>query len=259
MSYETILYEKQSGVATITLNRPQALNAFTSQMNSEFMSALRDAEKDGEIRSIVITGAGRAFCAGQDLKARSREQRGSLGQSLREKYNPIILRLRGMEKIVLAAVNGIAAGAGCNLALACDLRIASEEARFIEAFVKVGLAPDCGGSFFLPRLVGLGKAMELFLLGEPLDAREALRLGLVTKVVSANQLQKTARDMAEKLARGPRSIGLIKRAVNRTLKVELENQLEYEASLQEIAGRTTDFDEGVQAFLEKRAPVFAGK
>ena len=259
MSYETILYEKQSGVATITLNRPQALNAFTSQMNSEFMSALRDAEKDGEIRSIVITGAGRAFCAGQDLKARSREQRGSLGQSLREKYNPIILRLRGMEKIVLAAVNGIAAGAGCNLALACDLRIASEEARFIEAFVKVGLAPDCGGSFFLPRLVGLGKAMELFLLGEPLDAREALRLGLVTKVVSANQLPETAREMAEKLARGPRSIGLIKRAVNRTLKVELENQLEYEASLQEIAGRTTDFDEGVQAFLEKRAPVFTGK
>lgn len=259
MSYETILYEKQSGVATITLNRPQALNAFTSQMNSEFMSALRDAEKDGEIRSIVITGAGRAFCAGQDLKARSREQRGSLGQSLREKYNPIILRLRDMEKIVLAAVNGIAAGAGCNLALACDLRIASEEARFIQAFVKVGLAPDCGGSFFLPRLVGLGKAMELFLLGEPLDAREALRLGLVTKVVSANQLPRTAREIAEKLARGPRSIGLIKRAVNRTLKVELENQLEYEASLQEIAGRTTDFDEGVQAFLEKRAPVFTGK
>ncbi len=259
MSYETILCEKQSGVATITLNRPQALNAFTSQMNSEFMSALRDAEKDGEIRSIVITGAGRAFCAGQDLKARSREQRGSLGQSLREKYNPIILRLRDTEKIVLAAVNGIAAGAGCNLALACDLRIASEEARFIEAFVRVGLAPDCGGSFFLPRLVGLGKAMELFLLGEPVDAREALRLGLVTKVVSANQLPRTAREMAEKLARGPRSIGLIKRAVNRTLKVELENQLEYEAYLQEIAGRTADFDEGVQAFLEKRAPVFTGK
>ncbi len=259
MSYDTILYEKQSGVATITLNRPQALNAFTSQMNSEFMSALRDAEKDGEIRSIVISGAGRAFCAGQDLKARSWEQRGSLGQSLREKYNPIILRLRDTEKIVLAAVNGIAAGAGCNLALACDLRIASEEARFIEAFVRVGLAPDCGGSFFLPRLVGLGKAMELFLLGEPVDAREALRLGLVTKVVSANQLPETAREMAEKLARGPRSIGLIKRAVNRTLKVELENQLEYEAYLQEIAGRTADFDEGVQAFLEKRAPVFTGK
>ncbi|MFB3060645.1 MAG: enoyl-CoA hydratase-related protein [Candidatus Binatia bacterium] len=259
MSYETILYEKQSGVATITLNRPQALNAFTSQMNSEFMSALRDAEKDEEIRSIVITGAGRAFCAGQDLKVRSREQRGSLGQSLREKYNPIILRLRDTEKIVLAAVNGIAAGAGCNLALACDLRIASEEARFIQAFVKVGLAPDCGGSFFLPRLVGLSKAMELFLLGEPLDAREALRIGLVAKVVSSNQLPETAREMAEKLARGPRSIGLIKRAVNRTLKVELENQLEYEAYLQEIAGKTTDFDEGVQAFLEKRAPVFTGK
>jgi 2-(1,2-epoxy-1,2-dihydrophenyl)acetyl-CoA isomerase len=259
VTYETILYEKQSRVATITLNRPQALNAFTSQMNSEFLDALRDAEKDRETRTIIITGAGRAFCAGQDLKARSPDQRGSLGQSLRENYNPIILRLRDMEKIVLAAVNGIAAGAGCNLALACDLRIASEEARFIEAFVRVGLAPDCGGSFFLPRLVGLSKAMELFLLGEPLDAQEALRVGLVTKVVPANELPSRAREMAERLAQGPRSIGLIKRAVNRNLKAELESQLEYEANLQEIAGRSADFDEGVKAFLEKRAPAFTGK
>jgi 2-(1,2-epoxy-1,2-dihydrophenyl)acetyl-CoA isomerase len=259
VTYETILYEKQSGVATITLNRPQALNAFTSQMNREFLDALRDAEKDSETRTIIITGAGRAFCAGQDLKARSPNQRGSLGQSLRENYNPIILRLRGMEKIVLASVNGIAAGAGCNLALACDLRIASEEARFIEAFVRVGLAPDCGGSFFLPRLVGLSKAMELFLLGEPLDAQEALRVGLVTKVVPANELPSRAREMAERLAQGPRSIGLIKRAVNHNLKAELESQLEYEANLQEIAGRSADFDEGVKAFLEKRAPAFTGK
>ena len=259
MSYETILYEKQNGVATITLNRPQALNAFTSQMNREFFNALRDAEKDGETRLIMITGAGRAFCAGQDLKERSPGQKGSLGQSLREKYNPIILRIRGMEKIVLAAVNGIAAGAGCNLALACDLRIASEEARFIEAFVRVGLAPDCGGSFFLPRLVGLSKAMELFLLGEPVDAQEALRIGLVAKVVPSDEFPGRAREMAERLARGPRSIGLIKRAVNRNLQSELESQLEYEANLQEIAGRSADFDEGVKAFLEKRAPVFTGK
>lgn len=259
MSYETILYEKQNGVAAITLNRPQALNAFTPQMNSELQEILKDADGDEGIRCLLLTGSGRAFCAGQDLKGRTKEQRGSLGASLRERYNPIILRLRRTEKIVLAAVNGIAAGAGCNLALACDLRIASAEAKFIQAFVRVGLAPDCGGSFFLPRLVGLSKAIELFLLGEPLDATEALRLGLVAKVVSSAQLGETAREMAERLAHGPRSIGLIKRAVNRTLLVELEAQLEYEACLQEIAARSADYDEGVRAFLEKRAPVFTGK
>ncbi len=259
MSYETILYEISNGVATITLNRPQSLNAFTPQMNSELFNALRGADRDGEVHCVVLTGAGRAFCAGQDLKGRTREQRGSLGQSLRERYNPIILRIRNMEKIVLAAVNGIAAGAGCNLALSCDLRIASQEARFLQAFVRVGLAPDCGGSFFLPRLVGLSKAMELFLLGEPMEAQQALNFGLVAKVVPASEFASATRQLAERLARGPRSIGLIKRAVNRTLKTELESQLEYEAQLQDIAGRSADFDEGVKAFLEKRTPVFTGK
>jgi len=259
VSYETILYEKSNGVATITLNRPQALNAFTPQMNNELSQALREAERDGEVRCVVLTGSGRAFCAGQDLKGRTREQRGSLGQSLRERYNPIILRIRNMEKVVLAAVNGIAAGAGCNLALCCDLRIASEETRFIQAFVRVGLAPDCGGSFFLPRLIGLSKAMELLLLGEPVEAQQALNLGLVAKVFPVKEFAGATRKMAEELARGPRSIGLIKRAVNRALKSDLESQLEYEAQLQEIAGRSTDFDEGVQAFLEKRTPEFTGK
>ncbi len=259
MNYENILYEKQNGVATITLNRPQALNAFTPQMNSEFQDALRDADGDKSIRCFLITGSGRAFCAGQDLKGRTPETKGSLGESLRERYNPIILRLRRTEKIAIAAVNGVAAGAGCNLALACDLRIASEEAKFIQAFVRVGLAPDSGGSFFLPRLVGLSKAMELLLLGETVEAQEALRLGLVAKVVSPDELSTTAREMAEKTARGPRSIGLIKRAVNRSLLPELEAQLEYEASLQEIAGRSADYDEGVRAFLEKRSPIFTGK
>lgn len=259
MSYETIIYEKQNGVAAITLNRPQALNAFTPQMNSELQDALKDADQDKTIRCFLLTGSGRAFCAGQDLKSRTREQRGSLGASLREKYNPIILRLRRTEKIVLAAVNGVAAGAGCNLALACDLRIASEEAQFIQAFVRVGLAPDSGGSFILPRLVGLSKAMELLLLGEPVDAKEALRIGLVAKVVPASEFSGAARKMAEKLASGPRSIGLIKRAMNRAFLSELEAQLEYEAYLQEIAGRSADFDEGVRAFLEKRPPVFTGK
>jgi len=259
VSYETILYEKSNGVATLTLNRPQALNAFTPQMNGELSQALREAERDAEVRCVVLMGAGRAFCAGQDLKSRTREQRGSLAESLRDRYNPIILRIRSMEKIVLAAVNGIAAGAGCNLALSCDLRIASEQARFIQAFVRVGLAPDCGGSFFLPRLVGFGKAMELMLLGEPVEAQQALTLGLVAKVVPPAEFTAAAREMAERIARGPRSTGLIKRALNRTLKTDLESQLEYEAQLQEIAGKSADFDEGVQAFLEKRTPVFTGK
>ena len=166
MAYETIIYEKLNGVGTITLNRPQALNAFVPQMNKEVLEALKDGERDKEVRCVMITGAGRAFCAGQDLKGRTPEQKGSLGASLREKYNPMIRQLRQMETIVIAAVNGVAAGAGCNFALACDLRVASEEAKFIQSFVRVGLAPDSGGSFILTRLVGLSKAMELLLLGD---------------------------------------------------------------------------------------------
>jgi 2-(1,2-epoxy-1,2-dihydrophenyl)acetyl-CoA isomerase len=257
--YENILYEKQNGVATITLNRPQALNAFTPKMNDEVQDALKDADGDPTVRCFLITGSGRAFCAGQDLKGRTLDQKGSLGESLRRRYNPMILRLRRTEKIAIAAVNGVAAGAGCNLALACDLRIASEEARFIQAFVQVGLAPDSGGSFFLPRLVGLSKAMELFLLGEPLNGKEALRIGLVASVVGAHELAEKARELAERIARGPRSVGLIKRAVNHSLLSDLEAQLDYEAQLQEIAGRSADYDEGVRAFLDKRTPVFKGE
>ena len=259
MAPETILYEKNQGVATITLNRPQALNAFVPQMNKEVLDALRDGERDETVRCFMITGAGRAFCAGQDLKGRTPEQKGSLGASLREKYNPMIRQIRQMEKIVIAAVNGVAAGAGCNFALACDLRIASEDAKFIQSFVRVGLAPDSGGSFILPRLVGVSKAMELLLLGDTIDAREAQRIGLVARVFPAAEFAGSARAIAEQVARAPRGVGLIKRAVNHANLANLENDLEYEAHLQEIAGRTTDYDEGVKAFLEKRTPVFTGK
>ena len=259
MAFETIIYEKDQGVATITLNRPQALNAFVPQMNQEVLGALKDGERDQEVRCFMITGAGRAFCAGQDLKGRTPEQKGSLGASLRDKYNPMIRQIRQMEKIVIAAVNGVAAGAGCNLALACDLRVASEEATFIQSFARVGLAPDSGGSFILPRLVGLSKAMELLLLGETVDAREAQRLGLVAKVFPAVEFARCAGEIAERVARAPRGVGLIKRAVNHANLPSLESDLDYEAHLQEIAGRSADYDEGVRAFLEKRAPVFTGK
>jgi 2-(1,2-epoxy-1,2-dihydrophenyl)acetyl-CoA isomerase len=259
VAYETIIYEKNNGVATITLNRPQALNAFVPQMNKEVLEALKDGERDSEVRCLMVTGAGRAFCAGQDLKGRTPGQKGSLGASLREKYNPMIRQVRQMEKIVIAAVNGVAAGAGCNLALACDLRLASAEAKFIQSFVRVGLAPDSGGSFILPRLVGFSKAMELLLLGETVDAKEAQRIGLVAKVLPAAEFAQGARELAEQVARSPRSIGLIKRAVNHAMLPKLDSSLEYEAYLQEIAGRTSDYDEGVRAFLEKRTPVFTGK
>ncbi len=259
MAHETILYEKENGVATITLNRPQALNAFVPQMNKEMLDVLKEGERDKEVRCFVITGAGRAFCAGQDLKGRTPEQKGSLGASLREKYNPMIRLIRQMEKIVIAAVNGVAAGAGCNLALACDLRVASEEAKFIQAFVRVGLAPDSGGSFILPRLVGLSKAMELLLLGEPIDAQEAQRIGLVAKVFPAAKFAESTKEIAARVASAPRGIGLIKRAVNHATLSSLESDLEYESYLQEIAGRSADYDEGVRAFLEKRTPVFTGK
>jgi 2-(1,2-epoxy-1,2-dihydrophenyl)acetyl-CoA isomerase len=259
VSYETILFEKENGVATITLNRPQALNAFVPQMNQELLEALKDGERDAIVRCFVLTGAGRAFCAGQDLKGRTPEQKGSLGVSLREKYNPLIRQIRQMEKIVIAAVNGVAAGAGCNLALACDLRVASEEAKFIQSFVRVGLAPDSGGSFILPRLVGLSKAMELLLLGEAVDAHEAQRIGLVAKVFSSAEFATSTKEIAERIARGSRGIGLIKRAVNHAMLPNVETDLEYEAYLQEIAGKSADYDEGVRAFLEKRTPVFTGK
>ena len=259
MAYETILYEKDKGVATITLNRPQSLNAFVPQMNKEVLEALKDGERDKEVRCFMITSAERAFCADQDLKSRTPEQKGSLGDSLREKYNPMIRQIRQMEKIVIAAVNGVAAGAGCNLALSCDLRVASEEAKFIQSFVRVGLAPDSGGSFILPRLVGFSKAMELLLLGDTVDAKEAQRIGLVARVFPASEFASSSKAIAEQVARAPRGIGLIKRAVNHANLPTVEGDLEYEAYLQEIAGRSTDYDEGVKAFLEKRAPVFTGK
>lgn len=227
------------------------------------MDSLSAAERDSEVRCVVITGKGRAFCAGEDIQdLRSDYDRGvnpKLGQRLLHKYNPIIRRIRHMEKPVIAAVNGVAAGAGAGIAYSCDLRIASDAAKFIQAFIRIGLAPDSGTSFFLPRLVGFSKAMQLAMTGEELSIQDAERFGLVSRVVPSDQLMSTTREIATKLARGPtKAVGLTKRALNKSISSDLETVLEYESYVQEIAGATSDHIEAVKAFFEKRKPTFKG-
>lgn len=257
MPYETILYEVTGGVGRITLNRPDKFNSFTEKLHRELQDALKQAERDPAVRSIVLTGAGKAFCAGQDLdEARAT---GPLGDVVRRYYNPLIQKLRSIEKPVIAAVNGAAAGAGASLALACDLVVMSEKAYYMLAFVKVGLVPDSGASYWLPRLIGYHRAMELALSGDRMTAQRALELGLCNKVVPAAELEGAVSEWAGRLAQGPRSMGLIKRQFHRGMSYDLDDLLEYEAFGQEIAGHTADAQEGIAAFLEKREPKFQGK
>ncbi len=260
MDYETILYNLDEGVLTITLNRPDVLNAFNRKMTDELQDAFKKAGRDSDVRCIVLTGAGRAFSSGEDLKARSVNGESDFGSTLRQRYNPLVSRMRNIEKPVLGSINGVAAGAGCSIALACDLRIASDKARFMEVFVRVGLVPDSGSSFFLPRLVGLGKALEMAFLGDEVGAEEALRLGLVNRLVPPEELESATRDLALRLAKGPtKAIGLAKRAMNHALHMDLEQILDYEVYAQETAGASADHQEGLTAFAEKRPPNFTGK
>lgn len=233
-------------------------------MGEELLDALRTAERDDEVRCLIMTGTGRAFCAGEDIQdLRGQYERGEnpkLGERLLHKYNPIIRQIRRMAKPVIAAVNGVAAGAGSGIAYSCDIRVASDTARFLQAFIRVGLAPDSGTSFFLPRLAGFSKALELSLTGDELTSQDAERYGLVWKVVPPEQLMATAHELAMKLAHGPtKAIGLTKRALNKSISSDLETVLEYESYLQEIAGATADHVEAVRAFFEKRKPAFKGK
>lgn len=261
MTYETILYEIGEGVATITLNRPDALNAFTSQMIGEAADAFKQSARDETVRCVVVTGAGRGFSSGQDLKeVQNRAEDFSISEHLRGGYNRLISRMISLEKPVIGAINGVAAGAGCSVALACDMRIASEKATFIEVFSKVGLIPDSGSTWLLPRLIGYARAYEMAIMAEPLPAQKALDWGLVNQVVPADQLEEIVRAWALRLAQGPtRAFGLTKRAMLRAWDLSLADALEYEAMLQGAAAQTEDNREGVMAFIEKRTPQFRGK
>ncbi len=261
MAYSTILYDLADGVATLTFNRPEVRNAFNEVMAEEVQSALKSAERDAAVRCVMITGAGQGFCAGQDLVAlRDRGGEVSFREHLQKTYHPIVTKLRSIEKPVIAAINGAAAGAGWGMALACDIRYASDTAKFRLAFSGIGLAPDSGTSFFLPRMIGLGRALELAYTNDVLDAHSALALGLVNKVFPSDQLMPATWELARRLAKAPtQGLGLTKRAMNYALSANLDEALDYETHLQEIAGRTIDHQEGVRAFLEKRAPHFIGK
>jgi 2-(1,2-epoxy-1,2-dihydrophenyl)acetyl-CoA isomerase len=261
--FKTITCQQEAGVATITLNRPEVYNACNGAMTDELDAALKSIAKDAAVRALVVTGAGKAFCSGQDLKDLEAQYGPGctpvLGERLRKGYNPVVQRLRSLEKPVIAAVNGVAAGAGCSLALAADLRFMAASATLIEVFINVGLVPDSGSTWTLPRLVGIGKAMELCFTGDKVGADEALRLGLANRVFSDDQLQEQTRLYAARLAAMPtRAIGLTKRLLNQAFDHTLEQQLELEAYCQETAGRTADHFEGVRAFIEKRKPAFKG-
>jgi 2-(1,2-epoxy-1,2-dihydrophenyl)acetyl-CoA isomerase len=261
MTDSTILLDHTDGVLTLALNRPEVLNAFNDEMAKEVQEALKRAERDAGVRCLVLTGAGKGFCAGQDLGAlKGRSESVSFREHLLATYNPIIAKLRALEKPVIGQINGAAAGAGLGLALACDLRYAAEGAKFRMAFSGIGLAPDSGTSFFLPRLIGYARAFEMAATNAPMTAQTALNMGLVNGVFPAEALAGAVREIAVKLAQAPtKALGLTKRAMNKAFQLTIDEALDYEAHLQEIAGKTADYKEGVNAFLEKRAARFEGK
>lgn len=259
-AYKFLLYRNEQGIATITLNRPEVYNALNDEITFELQDALRDVARDESVRVVVLTGEGKAFCAGQDLKASSAAGKRSFMESLHKRYNPIIRAMRGLPKPVICRLNGVAAGAGCSLALACDIIIASEEATLIEVFVNIGLVPDSGSSYFLPRLVGSAKAFELCTMGSRVKASEALSLGLVNRCVPAEELDAVLKEYTSYFAQAPtKSVGLIKKMLQKSTQATLDEMLDYEAYCQEIAGWSEDYKEGVAAFLEKRSPRFSGK
>ena len=262
MLYEHIEYTVARGVACLTLNRPDSLNSFTAAMHAEVADVLKAAAEDRAIRAVVITGAGRGFCAGQDLNDRNVApgERVDLGESVDQFYNPLIRRITGMEKPVICAVNGVAAGAGANLALACDLVFAAESAKFVESFAMLGLIPDSGGSWHLPRMIGMARAKGMAMLMPKVTAQQAKEWGLIWEVVEDAKLMDTVMALAEHLATQPtRGFAYTKQAFSASMTNTLDEQLELEKTLMSTAGFTDDYAEGVKAFLEKRQPEYKGQ
>jgi len=265
MAYETIdAHQQDTPVLTVELNRPDKLNAVSDVMLAELNEVFKTAERDASVRAILLTGKGRGFCAGQDLNiARERKPEDgefSFREHLTTTYNPLILRMRQMPKPIIAAINGVAAGAGMSIALGCDIRIAAESASFVQAFVKIGLIPDSGSTWLLPRLIGMTRALDLALTGRKIGAQEALDWGMVNRVVPDENLRETAWLFANELASAPtKTLGYIKRAFDFAATSSLAEVLDHEADLQEVAGRTADHQEGIAAFLEKRPPHFTGE
>ena len=256
-----ILKNITNNVATLTLNRPEVFNSFNREMAFLLQNELDECEKNPEVRAIIITGNGKAFCAGQDLKeVTSPELNPGFKKILEEHYNPIISRIRNIEKPIIGAINGVAAGAGANIALACDVVIASENASFIQAFSKIGLVPDSAGTYFLPRLIGFQKASALMMLGDKVSAEEAEKLGMVYKVVSWENFMEEVNNIASILANMPtKALGLTKRLLNNSMQNSLEEQLKLESKLQIESAQSEDYAEGVDAFVNKRKPNFKGR
>jgi 2-(1,2-epoxy-1,2-dihydrophenyl)acetyl-CoA isomerase len=259
-NYQFLRYTVSEGVATITLNRPEVYNALNDEITFELQDAFKQVSKDAEVRVVVLTGEGKAFCSGQDLKASSGETRRSFLDSLHKRYNPIIRAMRSLPKPIICRLNGVAAGAGCSIALACDMIIASEDASLIEVFINIGLVPDSGSSFFLPRLVGMAKAFELCAMGSKIKAADAASMGLINRAVPGEKLDEAVNEVVAHFAKAPtKAIGLIKKMLNKSAVSTLDEMLDYEAYCQEIAGNSADYREGVSAFVEKRKPAFSGK
>lgn len=258
--YQFLKYEKEAGLVRLTLNRPEVYNAFNNELTFELQDAFKEIRRDDSVRVVVLTGEGKAFGSGQDLKASQAEPGRSFLNSVRKRYNPLIMAMRELPKPIICRLNGVAAGAACSLALACDIIVASEQATMIEVFINIGLVPDSGSSYFISKVLTPARAFEVCSMGNRISAQQAYEWGMINKVVPHDQLDETVQQYIDYYASAPtKAVGMIKKMLNKAQTASLEEILEYEAYCQEIAGNTADHQEGVSAFLEKRKPQYQGR